>query len=86
MEIGRNATVRVSAGYKKRPMETPGAYELIDEESGERIILWGGDDDDEVSIPSKQVLSWTPTPTKQHNKTSSARKIVGGILFRNIRF
>lgn len=38
-------------------METPGAYELIDEDSGERVIVWGGVDDNESSIHSKQVLN-----------------------------
>lgn len=52
--------VRVNAGYTKRPMETAGAYELIDDESGERVIVWGGVDDDESSLPSKRAVSWNP--------------------------
>lgn len=70
------AKFRVRAGYKKRPMDTPGAYELIDEETGEKVILWGGADDDELSIPSKQVLSWNPS--KNQKKSLSAQENVGG--------
>lgn len=50
-------------------MDTPGAYQLIDDETGEKFIVWGGIDDD-PPIPSKDVLSWnpvdnnTPTPSK----------------------
>ncbi|KNA08832.1 hypothetical protein SOVF_159200 [Spinacia oleracea] len=72
----RSANFRVRAGYKKKPMDTPGAYELIDEKSGERVILWGGVDDVEPSIPSKKVLSWNPS--KNQNKSSSARENLGG--------
>lgn len=42
---GRNARVRVNAEYKKRPLGTPGAYEVVDEESGEKVIVWGGVDE-----------------------------------------
>ncbi|XP_021752450.1 DEAD-box ATP-dependent RNA helicase 50-like [Chenopodium quinoa] len=72
----RSMTVRVNACYKKRPMDTPGAYELIDEESGEKVILWGGVDDVEPSIPSKKVLSWTPS--KDQKKSSNARENIEG--------
>lgn len=59
----------VTARYSRRQMDTPGAYQLIDDETGEKFIVWGGIDDD-PPIPSKDVLSWnpvdnnTPTPSK----------------------
>ncbi|MQM05693.1 hypothetical protein Taro_038506 [Colocasia esculenta] len=47
--------------YTRVPMETAGAYQLIDEETSQRVIVWGGADDDPDSpVPSKDVLSWTP--------------------------
>lgn len=61
----RIASVRVSASYTKRPLGTAGAYELIDEETGERVIVWGGVDDDDSSIPSKDVLFWNPKSQEQ---------------------
>lgn len=60
-------------------METPGAYELIDEESGEKVIVWGGtdDDDDGPSIPSRKVLSWNPNTDQ--NDSSRVKKNLRGI-------
>lgn len=65
---GRRGVVAVGAGYTKRPLETPGAYELVDEESGDKFIVWGGTDDDDhqAPIPSKEVLHWEPS--KKNNK------------------
>lgn len=54
----------VRAGYKRTPMENPGAYQLTDDDTGEKFIVWGGSDDDhhhESPIPSKDVLSWNPS-------------------------
>ncbi|KAL9233035.1 hypothetical protein vseg_008078 [Gypsophila vaccaria] len=65
-DVGFGGRVRVS--YTKRPMETPGAYEVIDEETGERVIVWGGVDDDEPTLLSKEVLSWNPN---KYDKKSS---------------
>ncbi|KAF3643240.1 hypothetical protein FXO38_20726 [Capsicum annuum] len=45
--------------YSRIPMDTPGAYQLIDEDTGEKFIILGGSEDDSP-IPSKQVLSWKP--------------------------
>uniref|UniRef100_A0A7N0T1Z2 Uncharacterized protein n=2 Tax=Kalanchoe fedtschenkoi TaxID=63787 RepID=A0A7N0T1Z2_KALFE len=52
----------VRAGYKKIPMETAGAYHLVDEESGEKFIVWGGSEEDAEAavMPSKDVLTWKP--------------------------
>ena len=42
-------------------METPGAYLLVDEETGERVIVWGGADNAlDSPLPSKDVLTWKP--------------------------
>lgn len=75
-----NVKVRVSnGGYAKRKMEAPGAYELIDEETGEKVIVWGGSEDsDDVGIPSQHVISWTPTK-KEKKKTSSSSERNEGI-------
>ncbi|KAL8160321.1 hypothetical protein V2J09_001858 [Rumex salicifolius] len=56
----RNGSIVVRAGYTRRPMDTPGAYELIDEVSGEKVIVWGGDDDEDSHIPPKHVIAWNP--------------------------
>ncbi|KAH7655263.1 RNA helicase protein [Dioscorea alata] len=51
--------------YKRIPMDTPGAYQLIDEHTGEKFIVWGGSDDGgDDSVPSEQVLSWKPEAVK----------------------
>nr|GMD36093.1 DEAD-box ATP-dependent RNA helicase 50 [Ipomoea batatas] len=49
----------VQGSYTRRPMDTPGAYELIDNGTGEKVIVWGGveNDDDDSAIPSKELLS-----------------------------
>ncbi|CBI26041.3 unnamed protein product, partial [Vitis vinifera] len=65
----KSKVMLVTARYSRRQMDTPGAYQLIDDETGEKFIVWGGIDDD-PPIPSKDVLSWnpvdnnTPTPSK----------------------
>ncbi|TKV98691.1 hypothetical protein SEVIR_9G576500v4 [Setaria viridis] len=47
-------------GYDKVPMDTPGAYRLVDRATGRSVIVWGGTDDgDEVAMPSPAVLSRT---------------------------
>lgn len=47
-------------------MDTPGAYQLTDDETGEKFIVWGGVDDDHhhSPVPSKDVLSWNPKKSK----------------------
>uniref|UniRef100_A0A0E0J4T5 RNA helicase n=1 Tax=Oryza nivara TaxID=4536 RepID=A0A0E0J4T5_ORYNI len=44
-------------GYERVPMDTPGAYRLVDRATGRSVIVWGGTDD--VSMPSPAVLSTT---------------------------
>ncbi|KAJ4955094.1 hypothetical protein NE237_011877 [Protea cynaroides] len=62
----------VRAGYTRKRMETPGAYQLVDDETGEKYIVWGGIGEDSP-IPSKEVLSWKPITLfgsyAQENKT-----------------
>ncbi|GAB4858996.1 hypothetical protein Ancab_010467 [Ancistrocladus abbreviatus] len=74
--VVRRRVAPVQAAYTKRPMKTAGAYELIDEESGEKVIVWGGVDDDDSSIPSKNVISWNPD---NGTKVSSTIQGNGGI-------
>lgn len=59
----RGLKLVVRAGYTRKPLETPGAYQLVDDDTGEKFIVWGGsDDDNHVSpIPSKHTLSWKPS-------------------------
>ncbi|KAG8095653.1 hypothetical protein GUJ93_ZPchr0013g34619 [Zizania palustris] len=46
--------------YERVPLDTPGAYRLVDRTTGHSVIVWGGTDDgDVVSIPSPAVLSRT---------------------------
>lgn len=68
----KRGIVAVGAGYTKRPLDTPGAYELVDDESGDKFIVWGGTDDDdyEAPIPSKEVLHWKPSKSINKDKIS----------------
>ncbi|GMH08727.1 hypothetical protein Nepgr_010567 [Nepenthes gracilis] len=80
--VSRRVKVVRAAAYKRRPMETAGAYELVDEESGERVIVWGGADDDGFPIPPKHVLSWNP---KNDKKASNTREGNGGIKVSSVQ-
>lgn len=51
--------------YRKIPMDTAGAYRLIDDETGENLIVWGGVDDDSP-IPSKDAISLKPNDNLGH--------------------
>jgi ATP-dependent RNA helicase DDX18/HAS1 len=54
------AAVAEGGGYDKVPMDTPGAYRLVDRATGRSVIVWGGTDQgDEVAVPSPAVLSRT---------------------------
>lgn len=46
--------------YDRIPMDTAGAYRMVDRETGETFIVWGASDDDDSSVPSEKVLSWRP--------------------------
>ncbi|KAK9145068.1 hypothetical protein Sjap_004971 [Stephania japonica] len=74
-------TTRVSirASYTRKPMDTPGAYQLIDDDTGEKFIVWGGvdEDDTDAPIPSKEVLSWKP-PSGEGKRRKSGEDIGGG--------
>uniref|UniRef100_A0A0E0K7N4 DEAD-box ATP-dependent RNA helicase 50 n=1 Tax=Oryza punctata TaxID=4537 RepID=A0A0E0K7N4_ORYPU len=62
-------------GYERVPMDTPGAYRLVDRATGRSVIVWGGTDDgDEVSMPSPAVLSTTtrvPDRPKENGRSTS---------------
>lgn len=72
----RRGVVMVRAGYTKKPLETPGAYELIDEDTGDKFIVWGGTDDNdyEAPIPSKEVLHWEPSNNNKKGRSNSLAK------------
>ncbi|KAF9601325.1 hypothetical protein IFM89_018753 [Coptis chinensis] len=82
----RSSGVLVKAGgYTRIPMETSGAYQLIDEETGEKCIVWG---DDDGPVPSKDVLSWKPKDKSSRGAvtesggTTSAHKSSAGSFGR----
>ncbi|KAI3835431.1 hypothetical protein MKX03_034521 [Papaver bracteatum] len=56
----RGVIVR-SSGYIRKDLDTPGAYQLIDDETGEKVIVWG---DDDSPVPSKETLKWKPNQTR----------------------
>ncbi|KAL0919802.1 hypothetical protein M5K25_011922 [Dendrobium thyrsiflorum] len=59
--------------YRQIPMDTAGAYRLIDDETGENLIVWGGIDGDSP-IPSKEAMSLKPkdSPKQGGRKTVSS--------------
>ncbi|KAK3189332.1 hypothetical protein Dsin_028893 [Dipteronia sinensis] len=75
--------VSVRCGYSRKPLETSGAYQLVDEETGEKLILWGGSDDDPLfsPIPPKLLLrssNWKPhipVATNNDSPPPSTRKL-----------
>lgn len=79
---GRLGAVTLRAGYTRKPMDTPGAYQLIDDETGEKFIVWGGADDDDSDIPSKAVLSWNPSVGASLGKNSEGGSL--GLLFLSL--
>lgn len=60
----------IGGGYSRTPLETAGAYELIDNDTGEKVIVWGGTDDDhdhDPPIPPKHLLdssNWNKDPSQ----------------------
>lgn len=56
--------------YTRVPMDTAGAYQLIDNETGEKFIIWGGEENDphDSSLPTEQILSCKEVVSK--NKMS----------------
>lgn len=62
-------------GYDKVPMDTPGAYRLVDRATGRSVIVWGGTDDgDEVAMPSPAVLSrTTDRPSRGYTRSHPLR-------------
>ncbi|KAK3008805.1 hypothetical protein RJ639_013651 [Escallonia herrerae] len=68
----RRRVLVVRGGYTRRPMETPGAYQLIDDETGEKLIVWG-DADRHSPIPPKHVLHWEPISKSNTNRNAAIR-------------
>lgn len=57
----------VRSSYSSKPLKTAGAYQLVDDETGEKLIVWGGAGD-EPSIPPNHLLhssNWNPNPSQQ---------------------
>lgn len=80
-KCGDAASARVSvvarAAYTRRKLETPGAYELVDDETGDKVIVWGDDDDDDVdskSVISKDVIQWKPEDSKKKISVGTSRR------------
>ncbi|XP_058075969.1 DEAD-box ATP-dependent RNA helicase 50 isoform X2 [Magnolia sinica] len=69
MRCPKSAPFSVRAAYTRKPTGTPGAYQLIDDDTGDKFIVWGGADDAPDSpIPPKKILSWKPgnARSRQH--------------------
>ncbi|KAJ3681304.1 hypothetical protein LUZ60_015793 [Juncus effusus] len=84
---GRRTRTQVGAGsvraekgrYERVGMENAGAYRLIDKETGEKVIVWGGADDaDDEPIPSSHVLSWRNNGQREGTESSSHESVVVG--------
>lgn len=50
-----NSTV-VKATLIRTPLETPGAYQLLNDETGEKLIVWGGIEPSDVVVPPNHLL------------------------------
>ncbi|CAA6668843.1 unnamed protein product [Spirodela intermedia] len=63
---GRRRLAVKARTYTRIPMETAGAYQLIDEETGERVIVWGGvDDGPDSPLPPRRFSPGSPTKRRQ---------------------
>ncbi|KAF8780267.1 hypothetical protein HU200_001943 [Digitaria exilis] len=64
-------------GYDKVPMDTPGAYRLVDRATGRSVIVWGGiDDGDQAAMPSPAVLSRTTNrPSRGYTRSGESTGI-----------
>ncbi|KAK8966931.1 DEAD-box ATP-dependent RNA helicase 50 [Platanthera guangdongensis] len=56
----RQSKLTVISAFRQLPMDTAGAYRMIDEETGENVIVWGGIDDAASPIPSQETITWKP--------------------------
>nr|GLL35803.1 DEAD-box ATP-dependent RNA helicase 50 [Ipomoea trifida]GMD39434.1 DEAD-box ATP-dependent RNA helicase 50 [Ipomoea batatas] len=74
----------VQGSYTRRPMDTPGAYELIDNGTGEKVIVWGGveNDDDDSAIPSKELLSAWKSKSRTGGDVKASNKTLAGSFSR----
>lgn len=76
----KRVVVAAKATYSRVPLDTPGAYQLIDEDTGEKFIVWGSAEDDSSNspIPSNEVLSWKPLPSPNNNNNDNDSTINQG--------
>ncbi|CAN6469798.1 unnamed protein product [Victoria cruziana] len=81
----RTAALVVRAGYTRKPTGTPGAYQLVDDQTGERFIVWGAADDDgeDLVVPPREVLTWTPDVTPNSGAGSLGAVVTGGKVAGN---
>jgi len=71
------AAAATAEGYDKMPLDTPGAYRLVDRATGRSVIVWGGTDDgDEAVMPSPAVLSRIETADR-HSRGSGGGTGIG---------
>ncbi|KAG2555364.1 DEAD-box ATP-dependent RNA helicase 50-like [Panicum virgatum] len=71
------AAAATAEGYDKVPLDTPGAYRLVDRATGRSVIVWGGTDDgDEAVMPSPAVLSRIETADR-HSRGSGGGTGIG---------
>ncbi|XP_074363758.1 DEAD-box ATP-dependent RNA helicase 50 isoform X2 [Apium graveolens] len=73
---GARVSVVARAAYTRRKLETAGAYELIDDETGDKVIVWGDDDSDveNDSVISKDVIQWKPEESKKRISVDTSRR------------
>ncbi|KAL3354111.1 hypothetical protein AABB24_018655 [Solanum stoloniferum] len=86
----KRVVVAAKATYSRVPLDTPGAYQLTDEDTGEKFIVWGGAEDDSSNspIPSNEVLSWKPLPSPNNNNNNDStinQGNFGRLKFRRMR-
>lgn len=76
---GARVSIVARAAYTRRKLETAGAYELIDDETGDKVIVWGDDDDvDDNSVISKDVIQWKPEDSKKKISVGTSKRSESG--------
>ncbi|KAG6546128.1 hypothetical protein Mapa_012162 [Marchantia paleacea] len=48
-------------GRDRKKQMHPGAYSMVDEQTGEKVIVWGVETDDDVPVPTAEDLQWRKT-------------------------
>ncbi|KAL2609644.1 hypothetical protein R1flu_028217 [Riccia fluitans] len=50
-----------SHGRNRKKQMHPGAYTMVDELTGEKVVVWGVETDDEIPVPTAEDLQWKKT-------------------------